>query len=829
MMLHRYSVEEITKILGGQLFLNNQEHTAINDILIDSRRLITAQDTLFFALISKKNNGHRYIEELYNLGVRNFVVSETGFIGQHSEANFIQVDDTLKALQNLSAFHRKKFDIPIIGITGSNGKTIVKEWLFQLLHEDKNILRSPKSYNSQIGVPLSVWPMNEENEMAIFEAGISEPGEMTALQEIIKPTIGVFTNIGAAHDKNFISRIQKAGEKLKLFTKADTLIYNPDYGEIREVIIRSEIGRNVNLFKWSRKTDADLRITEVIKKKTKSTIYGIHNNHEIEVEIPFTDEASVENAIHCWATMLHLGYDYLVIKNRMKELQPIAMRLELKEGINDCTIINDSYNSDIHSLSIALDFLNQQNQHRKKTLILSDILQSSRSDMELYGEVAQILEKKNIHKIIGVGEGISRMANLFPMEKNFFKSTDDFIRNNPFSGFNGEAILLKGARVFEFERISKAFQKKDHETVLEINLNALVHNLNFYRQLLKPETKIMAMVKAFSYGSGSYEISNTLQYHNIDYLSVAYADEGVELRKAGIRVPIMVMNPDEQSFDAILKYQLEPEIYSFRILERLEESIKRNLLPKNKPVQIHLKIDTGMHRLGFEEQDIETLIERIQANELIRVQSIFSHLAASDEQENDSFTQKQIDLFNKISDKVTSSFDYDILRHILNSAGISRFPDAQMDMVRLGISLYGIATDKAVSPHLQNVSALRSSISQIKTIARGETVGYSRNYRAEKEMQIATVPLGYADGLTRLLSNGKGSLVLHGEKVPIVGNICMDMCMIDVTGMNAKEGDKVEVFGDQQPVQELSAILGTIPYEILSGISRRVKRIYYQE
>jgi alanine racemase len=527
--------------------------------------------------------------------------------------------------------------------------------------------------------------------------------------------------------------------------------------------------------------------------------------------------------------MLHLGYDYVVIKNRMKELQPIAMRLELKEGINDCTIINDSYNSDIHSLSIALDFLNQQNQHRKKTLILSDILQSSRSDMELYGEVAQILEKKNIHKIIGVGEGISRMANLFPMEKNFFKSTDDFIRNNPFSGFHSEAILLKGARVFEFERISKAFQKKDHETVLEINLNALVHNLNYYRQLLKPETKIMAMVKAFSYGSGSYEISNTLQYHNIDYLSVAYADEGVELRKAGIRVPIMVMNPDEQSFDAILKYQLEPEIYSFRILERLEESIERNLLPKNKPVQVHLKIDTGMHRLGFEEKDIENLIERIQSNELIRVQSIFSHLSASDEQENDSFTRKQIDLFNKISEKVTSSFDYDILRHILNSAGISRFPDSQMDMVRLGISLYGIATDKAVSPHLQNVSALRSSISQIKTIAQGETVGYSRNYRAEKEMQIATVPLGYADGLTRLLSNGKGSLILKGEKVPIVGNICMDMCMIDVTGMNAKEGDKVEVFGDQQRVRELSDILGTIPYEILSGISRRVKRIYFQE
>lgn len=829
MMLKSYTVKELAEILKGQLFLNDNKYDTINDILIDSRRLISAHETLFFALNTKKNDGHRYVDELCQLGVRNFVVSDVSMIDNHPEANFIKVSDTLKALQNLSAFHRKRFNIPVIGITGSNGKTIVKEWLYQLLHEDKNITRSPKSYNSQIGVPLSVWPMNSESEMAIFEAGISEPGEMTPLQEIIKPTIGIFTNIGAAHDKNFISRIQKAGEKLKLFTKVNTLIYNPDYDEIREVIIRSEIGRNVNLFKWSLKADADLRITEIRKKKTKTTIYGIFNVQEIEIEIPFSDDASVENAIHCWATMLYLGYKPQVIKQRMRELQPIAMRLELKEGINDCTIINDSYNSDINSLSIALDFLNQQNQHKKKTLILSDILQSNRPDMELYGEVAQLLEKKNIHKIIGVGEGISRMANLFPMEKNFFKSTDDFIRNNPFSGFNNEGILLKGARVFEFERISKAFQKKDHETVLEINLNALVHNLNYYRQLLKPETKIMAMVKAFSYGSGSYEISNTLQYHNIDYLSVAYADEGVELRKAGIRLPIMVMNPDEQSFDAILKYQLEPEIYSFRILERLEESIIRNLLPKNKPVQVHLKIDTGMHRLGFEEQDIDQLVEHIQSNELIRVQSVFSHLAASDEKNNDAFTRQQIALFNKISDKILSGFDYKILRHILNSAGISRFPDSQMDMVRLGISLYGIANAAAAYNKLQNVSALRSSISQIKTIKAGDTVGYSRNYRAETDMQIATVPLGYADGLSRLLSNGKGSLVIQNRKVPIVGNICMDMCMIDITGLNVNEGDKVEVFGDQQPVKDLSDTLGTIPYEILSGISRRVKRIYFQE
>jgi alanine racemase len=665
--------------------------------------------------------------------------------------------------------------------------------------------------------------------MAVFEAGISEPGEMTALQEIIRPTIGIFTNVGAAHDKNFISRIQKAGEKLKLFTKAHTLIYNPDYGDIREVIIRSEIGRNVALFTWSRKSEASLRITEVKKRKSGCTIYGIYENNEIDITIPFTDDASIENAIHCWATMLHMGYKQKVIKVRMLELQPIAMRLELKEGINDCTIINDSYNSDINSLAIALDFLNQQNQHQHKTLILSDIMQSNRPDMELYGEIAELLEKKNIHKLIGIGEGISRMGNLFKMESNFFKSTDDFIRNNPFSGFNNEAILLKGARRFEFERISKTFQKKDHETVLEINLNALVDNLNFYKSLTNTDTRIMAMVKAFSYGSGSYEISNTLQYHNIDYLSVAYADEGVELRKAGIRLPIMVMNPDDQSFDAILKHQLEPEIYSFRILGRLEEAIERNLLPKNKPVLIHLKFDTGMHRLGFTSGEVDALIDRISKNDLLHVQSVFSHLAASDDPQNDAFTQQQIALFTSMSDKVIKAFDYKILRHILNSAGISRFPEAQMDMVRLGISLYGIATDQKVAARLKNVSALKTSISQIKTIRKGETVGYNRNYTAEREMQVATIPLGYADGLSRLLSNGKGSLVLKEKRVPIVGNICMDMTMIDVTGMQAKEGDKVEVFGEHQSVSELADTLGTIPYEILSGISRRVKRVYFQE
>ena len=829
MISHQYPLEKIKAVTGGDMFLNNPEEAVIDDILIDSRRLIMAGNTLFFALSTKKNDGHQYIGELYNLGVTNFVVSDKDVIKEFPKANFILVDNTLRALQQLSGYHRSQFRIPVIGITGSNGKTIIKEWLFQLMHADKNILRSPKSYNSQIGVPLSVWPLNKESEMGIFEAGISEPGEMTSLQEILKPSVGLFTNIGAAHDKNFISRIQKAGEKLKLFTKAQTLIYPLDYRDIREIIIRSEIGHNVKLFTWSRKMDASLRITETKKNKSTTDIFGIYQNQEIEITIPFVDDASIENAIHCWAVMLLFEYEQQTIKARMHELQPIAMRLELKEGVNDCTVINDSYNSDVSSLSIALDFLNQQNQHKKKTVVLSDIMQSNRPDMELYGEIAELLEKRNIHKFIGIGEGLSRMTNLFRMESSFFKSTDEFIRNNPFSGFSDEAILLKGARKFEFERISKVLQKKDHETVLEINLNALIDNLNFYKSIKEPDTMIMAMVKAFSYGSGSYEISNMLQYHNVDYLSVAYADEGVELRKAGIRLPVMVMNPDEQSFDAILKHQLEPEIYSFRILERLEEAIERNLLPKNKPVQIHLKLDTGMHRLGFVEEEVDELIQRISRNELLHVRSVFSHLSSSDDPQNDDFTQGQIAQFREMSRKIEDAFEYPLLKHILNSAGISRFPEAQMDMVRLGISLYGIATDKNVEQYLKNVSTLRTSISQIKKIRKGETIGYNRSYRAQREMEIATVPLGYADGLSRLLSNGKGNLILKGQKVPVVGNICMDMTMIDITGLEAKEGDKVEVFGNQQPVKVLSDTMGTIPYEILSGISRRVKRVYYQE
>lgn len=832
MAVKEYSIHELAEILKGELIRGTTNQSKIRDILIDSRRLISASRCIFFALVSKRNNGHKYIEELYTKGIRHFVVTSLPKdFNNYKKANFILVKNSLEALQSLCIVHRSRYDIPVIGITGSNGKTIVKEWLFQLMSDDKNVIRSPKSYNSQIGVPLSVWQMDSHHELGIFEAGISEPDEMNKLQQIIQADIGIYTNIGNAHDENFINHQQKAGEKLKLFTKVKTLIYCADHPEIQGVIIRSGILESVQAFTWSLKQEANLQITDIDREGTQTKIKAIFQNESIEISIPFIDEASTENAIHCWTTLLHLGYKQELIAVRMLRLNPIAMRLELKEGINNCSIINDSYNSDINSLSIALDFLAQQKQHRQKTIILSDILQSGQNEVDLYGEIAELLENKGVQKIIGIGSSIIEHADRFSMEKYFFVSTEEFLKKFSFASFSNESILLKGARVFEFEQISKALQQKAHETVLEINLNSIVHNLNYYKSGLKdPQTKIMAMVKAFSYGIGSFEIANVLQFHNVDYLAVAYADEGVELRKSGIHLPIMVMNPDEQSFDSIIKHNLEPEIYSFRILDLLEKAICKNIIPSNKPVKIHLKLDTGMHRLGFLESEIDNLIKRLNNSESIYLQSIFSHLAASDNSEHDKFTKYQIDLFKRLSGRIIESADdHPILLHILNSAGINRFPEAQFDMIRLGISLYGIASNQEEAKALENVTRLRSTISQIKKLNADETVGYNRSGSLSTESIIAVVPVGYADGLNRALGNGNGSLIVNGQKAPIVGSICMDMCMIDITNIQAKEGDEVIIFGPEQSITELAKKMKTIPYEILTGISRRVKRVYYQE
>jgi alanine racemase len=826
-----YTISDIALVINAsqKIVLNDDP---IRGLLIDSRNLTQTEGILFFAIKGERHDAHEFLGDIYAKGIRNFVVNELPENAEmdFADSNFLVVEDTLVALHQLAAFHRKQFVYPVIAITGSNGKTIVKEWLWQLLRDDFSIVRSPKSYNSQVGVPLSVWQMNANYNLAIFEAGISRMGEMEKLKAILLPKISILTNIGTAHDENFSGREQKTNEKLNLLKGAETVIVCKDDAALFSKIQNELTGTKI--FSWSRKTRADLQVARVTKGKAETIIQGVYDNKFSEIKIPFTDDASVENAIHCWAVLLLFGIEKEIIASRMSQLVPIAMRLELKEGVNNCSVINDSYNSDLASLSVALDFLNQQQQYPKRTLILSDILQSGKEEHELYSEVAQLIKGKGVSRLIGIGEAISREKDLFAgMETAFYNSTQEFLAAFHTSSFHNETILLKGARAFGFETVSKVLQQKAHETVLEIDLNALVHNLNFVKSRLNPGTKLMAMVKAFSYGSGSFEIANVLQFHRVDYLAVAYADEGVELRKTGITLPIMVMNPEEQSYDVMIRHSLEPEIFSFRVLQLFDEAAKRfrQRNPSQVPVPVHVKLDTGMRRLGFEEQDLNELIVRLQNSRDLIVRSIFSHLAGSDEKEHDDFTRRQVHLFTSMSDEIKKHFDYPIHRHILNSAGIFRFPDAQFEMVRLGIGLYGIAANEEEQKNLKHVSTLKTTISQLRNVPKGESIGYSRKGMAEENIRIATVPIGYADGLSRKLSNGNGKMYIHGKVAKIIGNVCMDMCMLDVTGINCAEGDEVIVFSAEYPITGLAADMGTIPYEVLTNVSRRVKRVYYQE
>ena len=822
-----YSIQELSTISGGTLTLKAPDTIDIRNLLTDSRRFLDAEHSLFFAIKGERHDGHKFIAALFNEGVRNFIISEWKDEYQSIAANFIFVNDALATLQKITAYHRRRFHYPVIGITGSNGKTIVKEWLYQLLRSDIDIVRSPKSYNSQIGVPLSVWGMQEEHQLALFEAGISMPGEMHKLEEIIQPTIGIFTNIGSAHDENFTSEKEKVLEKLELYKGVHTLIYNKDYQTIQDCISEFKFSfPDIKIFTWSRKSKSDLQIGRITKNSEDTEIQAVYENNFIKITIPFIDDASLENAIHCWSLMLVQKIDQETIDERMSLLSPVAMRLEMKTGINNCSVINDSYNSDIGSLTIALDFLNQQKQHLKKTVILSDILQSGKNETILYKEVGDLLKAKGIQSLIGIGPAISRQADCFSMNKNFYLSTDDFLRNFSATDFRDETILLKGARVFGFEKISKVLQQKAHETVLEINLNSLVHNLNYYRSRLKPQTKIMAMVKATSYGSGSFEVANILQFHHVDYLAVAYSDEGVELRKSGIGLPIMVMNPELMNFERMIKYRLEPEVYNFRQLNQLAEIFSKHT---GEPFKIHLKLDTGMHRLGFEEREINELVVRLINNKNLHIQSVFTHLAGSDEAEHDGFTKLQFDRFKKMSDEIIRNFNYPIARHTLNSSGILRFSEAQYEMVRLGIGLYGIAATSNEQNHLQQIATLKTTISQIKNVPANETVGYSRMGKLKRDTIVATVAIGYADGISRRLGNGIGKMMVNGKLAPIIGSVCMDMCMLDITDIPAKEGDEVIVFGTEYPVTEMAKAVGTIPYEVLVNVSQRVKRVYFQE
>ncbi len=828
-----YLVSDVARITGGRAIGDPGEKYMARFLLIDSRKLLSPSHTLFFALQSRQNNGHRYVKDLLQKGVRAFVVKTVSeeWLENFPEASFILVGDPLVAMQKLAAYHRARFTYPVLALTGSNGKTVIKEWLYQSLYEKYPIVKNPKSYNSQIGVPLSVWLMSDRHALGVFEAGISQPGEMTTLANILKPETGIFTNIGPAHDEGFGSRKEKIQEKLKLFSHSNTLIYCRDHQDIQEEICLWHQDRpDIKLFSWGWDQDADVQIIKQEKGEDHTITTMLYQGQTLKLSIPFCDDASVENALHVSAYMKYAGHDDGFICQKVAALQPVAMRLEMKEGVNNCTIINDSYNSDIYSLGIALDFMAKQLRHMEKTLVLSDILQAGVPDETLYAEVASLVSSKKVERLIGIGPNISSQAGKFTIPAKFYRSTDDFITHADLNHFRNEAILLKGSRPFEFEHISNLLQQKDHQTILEINLDALVHNLNVFRSLLSEGVKTMGMVKAFSYGSGSLEVSRMLQYHNVDYLAVAYADEGKTLRQGGVHIPIVVMNPEIRSLDTLLHYSLEPEIYGFPLFQRFIDALEKLPAKTGQPTYpVHLKLDTGMHRLGFVPNEVHDLITVFRNNPHLHVASVFSHLAASEESSHDAFTRKQIAQFEQSCRALENALGYPFLRHICNSAGISRFPEAHFDMVRLGIGLYGISGDPGVQSLLHHVSTFRSVVSQVKTLSQGDTVGYGRAGMVIDHMEIAIVPVGYADGLNRRLGNGRGSLLVKGHRAPIVGNVSMDMCAIDVTGLHAKEGDEVIVFGEGLPAEEMAAVLDTIPYEVFTSISQRVKRIYYQE
>ena len=809
------SIENIVKALGAKRF--GDHNAQIDWILTDSRSLCFPEETLFFALKTKRNDGHKYIPDLYERGVRNFVVSELPENKEaYTAANFLQLANPLKGLQKLAEKHREQFLIPVVGITGSNGKTVVKEWLYQLLSPDRVVTRSPRSYNSQIGVPLSVWLMNEETQLAIFEAGISEMGEMEALQSIIRPTIGILTNIGGAHQENFFSVQEKCMEKLTLFKDCDVIIYDGD----NELITSREIA-------WSKKdNERPLFIASIQKGEHATTIKYRYLGMPNEFKIPFIDDASIENSLHCLAVALYMMVPAEDIAERMAHLEQIAMRLEVKEGKNGCVIINDSYNSDLASLDIALDFMSRRSEDKgkKRTLILSDMLETGQSSKLLYRQVAELVHSRGVEKIIGVGDEIRTASSRFELEKYFFHSTEDLLKSDLLPNLRNEVVLIKGSRSFHFDDISERLELKVHETILEIKLNALVDNLNYYRSKLKPETKMVCMVKASAYGAGSYEIVKTLQDHRVDYLAVAVADEGSDLRKAGITSSIIIMNPELTAFKTMFDYKLEPEVYSFHLLNELIKAAEKEGVT-NFP--IHIKLDTGMHRLGFTPDEIPELIERLKKQTAVIPRSVFSHLVGSDAEQFDSFTRRQIEAFERASQELQEAFPHKILRHICNTAGIERYPGAQFDMVRLGIGLYGV--DPFTNKIIHNVSTLKTTILQIHDVPKEETVGYSRKGHLERDSRIAAIPIGYADGLNRKLGNGNAYCLVNGQKAPYVGNICMDVCMIDVTDIDCKEGDKAVIFGDDLPVTVLAEILGTIPYEILTSVSNRVKRVYYQD
>ena len=813
----KYDIQEIARIVRGQLSARSAE-TAVEHLLTDSRNLSYARTSLFFALKTRTGDGHKYIPGLYENGVRNFVVFEMDEAWKDYEANFVLVEDPLTALQTLAASHRRKFKAPVIGITGSNGKTIVKEWLYQLLEERFIITRSPKSYNSQIGVPLSVWQMDERTELGLFEAGISRKGEMSRLEHIIRPRIGLFTNLGTAHQEGFNSMQEKLEEKAQLFQGCKVVVFRRKY-DLQPILQR--INPKAQRFTWElNDPQADLNITALLPENGGTRIRYRFEGKDKENWIPFQDEAAVEDALHCLAVTQLLDID-----EDMARLEPIAMRLEVKQGKNNCLLINDAYNSDIHSLEIALDFLNQQarNRSRSKTLVLSDIAQTGMPDAQLYTHIASLLEEKKVDRLIGIGPHIRKFWTQFPFQSRFYETTELFLQSD--TQFENEIILIKGARPFAFERIVDRWELKRHRTVMEINLTALTDNYKYLKSFLRPETKTMAMIKANAYGCGAIETAQVLAHHHCDYFGVAVADEGVELRKAGIMTPIIVMDPEPGSFALLTEYRLEPEIYSASLLEAFAAFADRQ---GERDFPIHIKLDTGMHRLGFDPDQMDELARMLKQLPSVKVESVFSHLATADDPSDDAYTKRQLDCFDRATRQLREATGHAFIRHILNTAGVQRFPKYQYEMVRLGVGLYGVGLtdDSPIRP----VATLKSVVLQVKHLPATETVGSNRRGVLHRDSVTAAIPIGYADGLRRAFGRGNGYVLIHGRKAPFVGNICMDICMVDVTDIpEVKEGDTAVLFGSEPTIGQLAAELDTIPYEILTSVSLRVKRVYYQE
>ena len=841
-----YPIERVTALIGAHRY--GTEPVNISRLLTDSRSLRFPEETLFFALTTPHGNGHRYVDELYRRGVRCFVVEQLPDKLQ-PDANYLLVSSSLEALQRLAERHRDAFQIPVVGITGSNGKTMVKEWLYQLLLPSNRITRSPRSYNSQIGVPLSVWLLSDESRVALIEAGISQPGEMARLADIIQPTIAVMTHLGEAHQEHFRSMEEKCMEKLQLMAGTEAVVYCSDDDTVSRCIRRSGYqGRRMN---WSlTDPNAAVSITGTSTAEGGTTVTYRYAGEQHHYRLPFTDKASVENSVTCLCTSLLLGLTPEQVAQRMPLLEPVAMRLEVKQGQRGLTVINDAYNNDINALSIALDFAARRCQATstpRLTLMLSDIEQSGETAPSLCQKVSQLAVRSGVTCFVGIGPDLMANANLISVpEKHFFRTTEELLASPLLGQLHQCVVLLKGARRFGFERISEQLEQRVHETILEVNLSAVVSNLNRYRSFLRPDTRLVCMIKADAYGAGAIEIAQTLQEHHVDYLAVAVADEGAALRQAGITADIIVMNPEMSAFRTMFRHRLEPEVYSFRMLDALIHAARQEGIT-DWPV--HIKLDTGMHRLGFHPvDDMPRLIDALQHQQAVIPRSVFSHFVGSDSIDFDDFSARQYDLFLKGCQQLQSAFRHKILRHICNSAAIEHFPERQLEMCRLGIGLYGVNPlgpdfyahkkvpetshpDTLITsqPVLQPVSTLQTTILQLRHVPAGQTVGYSRRGVLQRDSVIAAIPIGYADGLNRRLGCGRGYCLVGGQPAPYVGNICMDVAMIDVTDIPCHEGDSVEIFGSHLRVEQLAQWLDTIPYEILTGVSQRVKRVYYQD